>query len=387
MNPILCDDKKSCCGCSACFSLCKSNAIKMKVDQEGFLYPTVDENECVHCNQCVEVCAFKRDQKKFSNCITESECLVPVVYAVKHKDVDTRMNSRSGGIFTALSDVVLEAEGVVYGCSITSDFMAVHMRAENKEQRDLMRGSKYIQSDLKMTFSLAKQDLNMKRKVLFSGTSCQIAGLRSYLGKEYDNLFCIDIVCHGVPSPMVWKDYIVWQEKKAKGKCIAVDFRNKKDFGWATHVETLTFDNGKRTNSKVFKSLFYGHTILRPTCYECPYKSVYHPGDISIADYWGIDKAAPGFNDNKGVSLVLVNSEKGALWFESVLSQIEYRKCHIKDSMQQSFIKPYAQPTNRDEFWNDYYTRSFDLIARKYGNYGLVNSIREMLRLIRRKLF
>ena len=156
--------------------------------------------------------------------------------------------------------------------------------------------------------------------MLFSGTSCQVDGLKKYLGKEYDNLFCVDIVCHGVPSKKIWDAYLHWQEQKKRSKVARVDFRNKKDYGWHDHVETFYFESGKSTSSRIFRNLFYGHMILRPSCYECPYKSIMHPGDITIADYWGIEKAAPEFDDNKGVSLVLVNNEVGERILELVNS-------------------------------------------------------------------
>ena len=225
----------------------------------------------------------------------------PKVYAVKHKDEDTRAASRSGGVFTALSDQVLSKGGVVYGCILTEDFNAVHIRADDMEERNRMRGSKYIQSKLGDTFKNVKVDLDAQKSVLFSGTSCQVAGLKKYLGKKYSNLICVDIVCHGVPSAKVWNEYLNWQAQKIKSNIVSVDFRNKKDFGWHDHVETIRFENNRVVNRKVFTNLFYGHNILRPSCYECPYKSVMHPGDITIADYWGIEKAASEFDDNKGV--------------------------------------------------------------------------------------
>lgn len=258
----------------------------------------------------------------------------PKVYAVKHKDEVTRAASRSGGIFTALSDWVLSNGGVVYGCVLTDDFNAVHIRAENAKERNRMRGSKYIQSKLGDTFKNVKVDLDIGKRVFFSGTSCQVAGLKKYLRKEYDNLFCVDIVCHGVPSKKVWEAYISWQEQKHHAKVINVDFRNKKDFGWRDHVETLRFDNDKSVNSKVFTNLFYGHCILRPSCYECPYKSIMHPSDITIADYWGIEKAAPEFDDNKGVSLVLINNKIGIEVFNLIKKDVTWKETKIEDSIQ-----------------------------------------------------
>lgn len=304
----------------------------------------------------------------------------PKVYAVKHKDEATRAASKSGGVFTALSDQVLSNDGVVYGCILTDDFCAVHIRTDNMEQRNKMRGSKYIQSKLEDTFKNIKIDLDMGRSLLFSGTSCQVAGLRKYLGKEYANLFCVDIVCHGVPSKKVWHAYLRWQEQRKHSKVTNVDFRNKRDFGWHDHVETFYFENGKTTSSEVFKNLFYGHTVLRQSCYECPYKSVMHPGDITIADYWGIEKAAPELDDNKGISLVLVNNnEVGEKAFEDVKEKLIWKKTKLEDSLQPPLRAPFPKPDNREQFWSDFKNKPFIYIAKKYGGMGVKKNIKTYL--------
>ena len=291
----------------------------------------------------------------------------PFTFAVKHRNEDTRMASRSGGIFTALSDKVLSEGGVVYGCVMENNFVAVHTRAEDQRERDRMRESKYIQSDLRDTFKLVKADLDAGMNVLFSGTSCQAAGLKSVLGKEYRNLLIVDIVCHGVPSPYVWGEYLKWQEKKNGSEVLSVEFRNKRDFGWNTHIESLYLKNGKQVNSSVFKTMFYGHTILRPSCYKCPYKDIIHPGDITIADYWGIQNAAPAFDDNKGVSLVLVNNDKGKESFDAVSDQIEFIETRLEDSMQPPLIAPFPRPANREAFWRDLREKEFSQVVDTYG--------------------
>ncbi len=305
---------------------------------------------------------------------------LPKVYAVKHKNENVRASSRSGGIFTALSDFVLENKGVIYGCVLDDNFNALHIRAEDENTRNRMRGSKYIQSKLGDTYKNVKDDLQNSRSVLFSGTSCQVAGLKNYLGKEYENLLCVDIVCHGVPSPKVWDEFLLWQEKKNNSRIMEVDFRNKKDFGWADHKEKLLFENGKTVNSTVFKTLFFGHNILRPCCHECPYKSVMHPGDITIADYWGIDKAAPEYNDNKGVSLVLINNEKGNSVFESVKANIKWKETKLEDSMQPALKAPSPISKNRKEFWSDFSNHNFEYIAKKYGGLSLKFKLKRKLR-------
>lgn len=310
----------------------------------------------------------------------------PDTYAVKHCDLSVRMESRSGGIFTALSDVVLEQGGVIYGCVLTDSFNAVHIRAETPEQRDAMRGSKYIQSEMTDMFKQVKKDLEGGRQVLFSGTSCQVSGLSAFLGKDYDNLLLVDIVCHGVPSPKVWQKYLSWQEKLADSKVIGVDFRNKHYFGWAAHHESLFMLNGKQVNSEVFKNLFYGHYILRPSCYKCPYKDVIHPGNITIADYWGIQKIAPSFDDNKGVSLVMINDNKGREWFQKVNKYLEIIETRIEDSLQPPLQRPFERPKNRTQFWNMMETKSFEAVAKKYGGYGEWNWIKRHIKASIRKL-
>ena len=171
----------------------------------------------------------------------------------------------------------------------------------------------------------------------------------------------------------VTSDRYLQQEKKSWSKVKKVDFRNKKDFGWRDHIETLCLKNGKTVNSKVFTTLFYGHSILRPSCYECPYKSVTHPGDITIADYWGIEKAAPEFDDNKGVSLVLINNDKGKEVFDSIKDRVKWKETRLEDSMQPPLIFPYPEPQNRKNFWSDFENRNFNYIVNKYGGTGIKN--------------
>lgn len=310
----------------------------------------------------------------------------PKVYAVKHREEAVRAASRSGGIFTALTDLILESGGVVYGCVLTEDFRAVHIRADNADWRNQMRGSKYIQSELGDTYKNVKRDLDAGRNVLFSGTSCQVAGLHSFLGRKYEKLICADIVCHGVPSKKVWMKYLEWQEKRTGKKVVAVDFRDKGTFGWRAHTETLTMDDGSKVSSEVFKNLFYGHTVLRPCCYECPYKDVMHPGDITIADYWGIEKAAPEFDDNKGVSLVLVNTDKGTKAFDECKEKLVWKQTRIEDSMQPPLKAPFPRPDNRDAFWKDLQTENFEMIVKHYGGYGRINAVKKKARGLKRRI-
>ena len=289
-----------------------------------------------------------------------------LVFAVKHKDEFTRANSRSGGIFTAISDQFLNG-GVVYGCIMGTQYKAVHIRATTKEQRDLMRGSKYIQSDIGDSFKNIKTDLENGYNVLFSGVPCQVAGLRNYLRKDYDNLVCIDILCHGVPSPKVWKTFVEWNEKKNDALAKIVNFRDKSEVGWRDHVESLTFEDGKKISSSVYTNIFYGHNSLRKSCYHCPFKNLNRVGDISIADYWGIENNVPEFDDNKGVSLVLINTDKGMKYFENAKSVVDWKATSIETSMQNALRISYPEPETRDQFWKDFESKDFTYIAKKYG--------------------
>lgn len=304
-------------------------------------------------------------------------------FIVKHKEESVRAESRSGGIFTALTDVVLSNNGVIYGCRFDSNFLAYHDRAESTKERNLFRGSKYIQSDIRNTYRMVKKDLEDGNVVLFSGTSCQIAGLKQYCNDiKTDGLYCVDIICHGVSSPMVWKDYLKYCEKKYKGKVTDAEFRNKKKFGWKACKESIWIDE-KQYDNTIFSHLFREHNILRPACYECPYKSVEHPGDITIGDAWGIDRANPEFNDNKGVSLVIINSEKGMKLFQKSSNAINGAEIDLCNYMQTPLIRPYCCPTSRNKFWKVYNKKGFEYIVSHYIE---LNCYRKFIRKIKKLL-
>lgn len=232
-------DPADCCGCTACASICTHDAITMQPDALGFLYPEVDADKCVECGLCEKVCAFNDNYDKSLN------LPVPEAYAARHKDMNEIMKSRSGAAFVAISDYILEQGGVVYGAGYKDHFRVAHKRAITKEQRDEFRGSKYVQSDLTGIFRRVKQDLKDGYTVLFSGTPCQTSGLNNYVGRKLrDNLVLIDIVCHGVPGPYIWRDYLTYLEKKHSDTIVMVNFRDKSLFGWKAHRETIKFRGG-----------------------------------------------------------------------------------------------------------------------------------------------
>ena len=290
-------------------------------------------------------------------------------FAVKHKDLDVRLNSRSGGCFTAISDYVLEQDGTVYGCQLNNELVAVHGRATSKEERNKFRGSKYVQSDKNEVFTNVRRDLSDGRWVLFSGTTCEVAGIKSFLSNtDCSKLILVDILCHGVPSPLLWEKYKDYCEAKVGSPISAADFRDKRKFGWASHLETIRFRGGKEYSSKDFASIFYAHLGLRPSCYHCPYKSINHPSDFTLADCWGIDRHLPSFNDNKGVSLLLVNTEKAARVFGMVCSALSYIEVDINDYMQLPLRQAcHINERKRRKFWTEVQSKPFSEIVEKYG--------------------
>ncbi|WP_321972583.1 Coenzyme F420 hydrogenase/dehydrogenase, beta subunit C-terminal domain [Paratractidigestivibacter sp.] len=372
------NDKYSCCGCGACEAICPTKAISIDIDEEGFLYPSFDDARCLNCGKCLKTCAFRADKiapypRRDGDGVS--------CYAVQHSDDTVRAASRSGGIFTALSDRVLAMGGVVYGCAMDGVLRARHVRADSVEGRDAMRGSKYIESDMRGVFPLVEADLNTGIEVLFSGTSCQVAGLLSYLGKPYENLLRVDIVCHGVPSPKVWADYVRWIERENNGRCTAVDFRDKGRFGWRAHTETLYLNDGSKVVSgETYRRIFYGHRALRRSCYECPYKSVEHPSDLTIGDYWGVEDAAPEFDDNRGVSLVLVNTARGREAFEYCKPVLRWKATEIEKSLQPPLKAPFDEPSDRGLFWKRYDSWDFSRIAKSYGTLTFRARLRKKLK-------
>lgn len=296
-------------------------------------------------------------------------------YLIKQKNLTSRMKSRSGGTFAAVSDLVLAAGGVVYGAGLDADFQAVHRRATTAAGRDAFRGSKYVQSDMANCYRQLVEDLRDGKPVLFSGTPCQVAGAlavcEANFGKEEtidwrDRLICMDIVCHGVPSPKVWSDYLQYMQKKHHGMVTAVDFRNKKNHGWWAHIETIDI-NGRPKDSQVFEKLFYEHNILRDCCHECPYKNLERVGDITIADAWGIAQHNPEFDDNYGVSLVLVSTPRGEKWLAEAMPACDAVSVSIEDYMQEPLQRPFEKPTDYEQFWERYFSMSFkEFVSTKY---------------------
>lgn len=366
------DNPADCCGCTACASICNHNAITMKPDALGFLYPEVDSTKCTDCGLCEKVCAFNDNYDKSSN-LPE-----PIAYGARHKKIDEIMRSRSGAVFVAISDYILDTGGVVYGAGYTDHFRVVHKRATTKEERDEFRGSKYVQSDLNTVFRQVKQDLKNGLTVLFSGTPCQTSGLNSFVGMYLrKKLFLVDIVCHGVPSPYIWRDFLKHIESKYGKRIVAVDFREKSTYGWAEHKETFMLaDNPSEwktddvTNLGPWKTwytlFFYKHIMFRHSCGVCPFCNTKRPSDITLADYWGWQKTGSIINkDDKGLNLVLINTNKGVILFDEVRNHLEIIDAEPTTYMQPNLQYPSHIHKYRMKFEADYKKKGFEYIYKK----------------------
>lgn len=359
-------DKSQCCGCTACTSICPKQAITMQPDGLGFLYPIINKNKCIECGLCEDVCTFNSHYEK-------SDFSVPEVYAVRHKNISEIETSRSGAVFIALSDWILEKGGIVYGVGYTNHFRAIHKRATTKQQRDEFKGSKYVQSDLNTVFIQIKNDLKQGLYVLFSGTPCQTSGLRSYLKKikvDVDKLFIVDLVCHGVPAPYIWRDYLTYIERKKHKKVTSVDFRDKSKCGWAAHKESFTFSD-KTVVCSTYSDLFCKGIMFRHSCGNCYFANLNRPSDVTIADFWGWEKVDTEFNaDDKGVSLLLINSAKGKFWFDQIKAQVYFLSTDVEHCLQPNLQYPSVIHSLRNQFEEDYIKKGFIYVGKKYGNLG-----------------
>lgn len=316
-------DKSQCCGCTACASICAHDAITMQPDALGFLYPVVDKDKCVDCGLCEKVCAFNDHYD------TSLNLPQPDAYAARHKDITKLRYSRSGAAFVAFSDYILGKGGVIYGAGYKGHFVVVHKRATTREERDAFRGSKYVQSDMTGVFRNVKNDLKAGKLVLFSGTPCQTAGLKSYIGNQLSqNLILIDIICHSVPAPQIWKDYLAYVERKCKSRVVSLEFRDK-----------------------------------------------------------SIERTVPEMNkDNKGISLVLCNTPKGREILREASVDLVFKKVPLEKALQLNLQHPSEGNPRKNEFAFDYEHKGFNYVVRKYGNGGIINKTREFCRKVLREI-
>ena len=371
-------DKSQCCGCSACLNICPRCAIEMLPDDMGFLYPKVNANKCINCGLCEKVCSFNPNYDK-SYLFPK-----PIVYGARNKNKEIVAQSQSGAVFYTIAMKVIEMGGTVYGAGFDSKFQVEHKRAETIDQVQEFRGSKYVQSTMNAIMNQVLADLINERLVLFSGTPCQVAGLRSFLKlkrMDVSNLLCLDLVCHGVPAPYIWRDNLVDIEKGKKRKIIKVNFRDKTNYGWHSHVETYSFSDNTTFSSQHYTKIFYKHLILRQSCSVCYYTNLQRTGDVTICDFWGMKNENPEWDsENKGVSLLMVNTEQGQKILNLIRNDIEYFLCKTEDYIQPNMMHPSEANANRDNFEKDYIRKGFSFVFRKYAVWGIKYRIRFWLK-------
>jgi coenzyme F420-reducing hydrogenase beta subunit len=367
--------KTNCCGCTACMVSCPKHAISMQIDEQGFKYPYIDMEKCINCGLCDKICPF---EQTLLNPQTRE------AYAVKHKDKSVLKESTSGGIFTAVSDYVINKGGVVYGAAFDENMVVRHIRATTKIERNRMRGSKYVQSDLGEVFLLVKQDLNDRRLVLFTGTPCQIAGLRSYMGNNSDGLICLDLICHGVPSPVVFNEHIHYLSGKLKTAIVDYKFRPK-EWGWHVHRE-LVIGTKRQYHSNPFtdlwRNIYYSRIATRPSCNNCPYSNLNRIGDITIGDCRGIDNILSDFESYDGVTLAIVNTRLGKFVLEQISNDITYSPLNIDDVIQPPLKQSSSPNKNSERFFADYKQYGYKkAIMKHYGRlYPLKYYIKKWMR-------
>ena len=350
-------NKDNCCGCRACESICPVNAITMQSDVQGFLYPIISTDKCINCNMCHSIC-------KFAN--TDNENVTTVnSYAARHNNGDVIENSSSGGVFTALSDVVLKNSGVVFGHIFDDNFNLKCVATVSSDVRDKMRQSKYIQSDMKDVYPQIKKYLSEGRTVLFSGTPCQCAQVNSMYG-NYENLITVDFVCHGTPSPGIFKDYINWLSTHFKDKLSFFNFRFKitNSSSQTVYAKFNKIIYVMPSGKDIFFKLFLNDVIFRHSCYNCKYTKLKRYSDITIGDYHSVKKVNPEFNTKNGVSMIIVNSEKGKTLLDKV-NDLYFEKSDITKVLQPQLKHPAKRPTKYDIFWNEYYKNGFVSASQK----------------------
>ena len=381
--------ERACTGCSACCNICPKSAIKMSLIN-GFYKPCIDNSKCVSCKRCISVCPQNNEIKQADFQTT--------AFACKNKNIAVRMKSASGGIFSVLAEKVLSMNGIVYGVSFNDNFMAHHIRIENMSELPKLRRSKYLQSYVGDIFNLVKDDLINGKRVLFSGTPCQCAGLYSYLNHEYDNLLIVEVLCHGTPSPVIWQSYLQYRLKKAKAshkitECMFHAKDTSPKASWSNSYMYIKFDKSEHNvngNYDPYMMLFArSNVILNDSCYECRYRKLVDRGyvDISICDFWNIDCIAPQLNDDKGVSFLMIHSVKGNNIINACKERMElvyvepeqglnYNSSSIQPDKYKDSIKVRSSLINTPEkFGRIYYTYLPVIYIRK-----VFNKIKKMLK-------
>lgn len=338
MSNVTLLEKNKCVGCRSCVNSCLNESIEMKENDEGFLYPSINDS-CTNCGVCVLRCPILTPSK-----IDEVE---KEVYSLITKDTELLKKSSSGGVFATFAKYILLENGVVFGCAFDQVLNAKHIMIDSIQELEKLQGSKYVASSTNNTYQQVKVLLQTGKKVLYSGSPCHIAGLNSFLGKNYDNLFTIDLICHGTPSQKLFTKYLEWLGKRNKEKIIYYGFRDKDVAGWSCGGKTKTID----AHCDPYYASFLRNETFRESCYICPYANIKNrPADITIGDFWGIKKYYPEIDEKQGVSVCIINTKKGNELFSVSKEMFHVYNCELSEVIEKNhnLIKPSIRPQKRD---------------------------------------
>ena len=366
--PQLFSMRDECSGCTACMNICPVSAITMKPDREGFLYPLIDNDKCIHCHKCLSICPFKEERIKEA-CSPQDILPLMGVYAGRLKDREQLLSSSSGGVFTAISDLFLREGGAVvcstYDYKKHREYFAL---VTDQEDRNKARGSKYVQSSPGTVFKESEAWLkaHADKQLLFVGVGCQAAGMIRYAEEKglRERMTVVDIICHGAMSPGLWKDYMDLLESR-NGKVDYITFKDKRN-GWKAPVAAATA-GGREVSLKEYVHIFYSKMALRPSCHKCPWATADRGSDLTIGDFWGIEKALPTFYSEEGASLILIHTVKGQALFERAKEVLITAESNREDCLQTNLVRPTPVSDKRQQFWRDYEKHGIGYILRKYG--------------------
>lgn len=362
------EDKKNCCGCNACGDACAAKAISFQTDEEGFWYPHVDTTLCANCGKCEKVCPMLHVEA-----IKQKGQHKPKVYGGYHKNIAIRFDSTSGGAFSALANAMYKQGGYVSGAVFNEDWTVSNFISNNKKDLARLRSSKYVQSNAEGLYKEIHQLLRSGEKVLACGSPCQMAALRSYLQKDYENLIIVDFLCRATNSPKAYRKYLDYLEDEFGGKIVYIKAKNK-EHGWRSLARKVVFDNGKEYfgegHEDHYRRGYHGNYFERPACYDCPFKGVPRIADLTLADFWGVENVAPKLDNNLGTSMIWVNTEKGQRYLDEIKGKMELKEFAFADVEKYNHDAIWGgiemPDVDRAQMFRDMDAMRFDEVANKY---------------------